>query len=87
MAVAIGTASFTTLGAETASFTWLDSLLGTPVVFSSPPKIIFGPCQSVTSGGPGVPFLDGPGAITTVGGTVTMANPGTCTVGVTAIGT
>lgn len=83
--VAVGTASFTTGGAETATFTWLDAFLLTPVTFSTTPTVLFGPCQTVSSGGAGNPYIAS-GGITTTGGTVTMANPGTCTVTVTAVG-
>lgn len=85
--VAYGTASFTSGGAETATFTWTDTRTGAPVTFGSVPTILFGPCQTVTVGGPGVPFFNGAGAVTTTGGTVTMANPPTCIVTVTATGT
>lgn len=86
MIVANGTATFTTLGPEVVSFTWLDAITNAPVTFSAPPQIVFGPCQNVTSGGAGVPYLT-PGSVTTTGGSCTCANPGTMTVGFTAIGT
>lgn len=85
--VAVGTASFTLGGAETAAFTWTDAITGLPVTFGVTPTLLFGPCMTVTSGGPGVPFLNGAGAITTSGGTITCASPPTMTVKVTAIGT
>lgn len=85
--VAYGVATFTAGGAETASFTWIDTKTGAPVTYSTPPTVLFGPCQTVLAGaGPGVPFLDGTGAITTSGGTVTMANPPGAIITVTAIG-
>jgi hypothetical protein len=86
--IAIGTATFTAGGAETAAFTWLDALLGTPVVFGSVPKIIGGPSQTVTTAGQGggIPYFNGAGAVTTTGGTLTCANPPDMTVVVVAIG-
>lgn len=86
--IAVGTASFTTGGAETATFTWSDVFTGAPVTFgvAPSPSKVFGPFQSVTIGGAGVPFLDGAGALTTTGGTITCANPGTMTAVVWAVG-
>lgn len=85
--IAIGTATFTLGGAETASFTWLDAITSAPVTFGSAPKVL-GPCLTVQSGeGAGVPYLNGTGAITTSGGTVTMASPPDSTVTLVAIGT
>ena len=85
--IAIGTATFTLGGSETASFTWLDAILGTPVTFGGTPKIIGGPSQTVQSGeGAGVPYFNGAAAITTTGGTITMASPPDSTVVVIAIG-
>jgi hypothetical protein len=86
--VAVGIATFAAGGSEAVSFTWTNALTGSPVTYAVTPTIIFGPCQTVLGGeGPGVPFLNGAGAITTTGGTVTMANPPDCFVSVTAIGT
>lgn len=86
--VAYGVASFTSGGAETASFSWVNALTGAPVTFVSTPVILFGPCQTVLGGmGAGVPYLDGAGAITTSGGTITCASPPSCLVVMTAIGT
>lgn len=86
--IAIGTATFTAGGSETQTFTWSDAILGTPVTYSSTPKIVGGPCQTVTTTGqgPGVPYFNGASQITTTGGTLTMANPPNCTVTVVAIG-
>jgi len=84
--VAKGVASFTTGGAQTATFTWVDVITGNPVTFGATPTIVMGPSQTVTADGAGVPYLDGVGAITTTGGTITMGNPGTCTVTVVAVG-
>lgn len=84
---AIGTASFTLGGAETASFTWTLVDLVTTVVFGSTPVIISGPSQNVSGGsGAGVPYFNGAGSVTATGGTLTCANPPSMTVTVTAQG-
>lgn len=85
--IAKGTATFTSGGAETASFSWVDAILGTPVTFASVPSV-WGPFQTVTTGGmgPGIPFLNGAGAVTVSGGTVTCASPPDMTCVVIGIG-
>jgi hypothetical protein len=87
MIIAKGTVTFTAGGAETAAFSWVDAVLGTPVTFSVTPAV-WGPFQTVTTGGQGAgaPYLNGSSAITTSGGTVTMANPPDCTVVLIGIG-
>lgn len=84
--IAVGSATFTSAGATTGAFTWADATTGAPVTFGAKPTILFGPCQTITAGGPTVPFFNGTADLTTTGGTITVEGAIDGTVTVVAIG-
>ena len=84
--IAVGSTTFTSAGATSGAFTWADAETGAPVTFGARPTILFGPCQTVTAGGPTVPFFNGTADITTTGGTITLAGAIDGDVTVVAIG-